>query len=139
MNLSIIYSLIFSHTFHFIDKRHTVCFLMGIHSRKAYFYCHGSMLFYKVKLLSSLYISQNGLSTDIDVREFFIFFKKLLTKEFQCDIIVKQQRDGLSCFVTRTGVCAGVAELADARDLKSRVTKVTYRFEPGVRHSLLIN
>ena len=29
---------------------------------------------------------------------------------------------------------AGVAELADARDLKSRDTKVSYRFEPGVRH-----
>ena len=35
--------------------------------------------------------------------------------------------------------CAGVAELADARDLKSRDTKVSYRFEPGVRHLLLIN
>ena len=32
--------------------------------------------------------------------------------------------------------CAGVAELADARDLKSRDTKVSYRFEPGVRHPL---
>ncbi len=30
--------------------------------------------------------------------------------------------------------CAGVAELADARDLKSRVTRVTYRFKPGLRH-----
>ena len=29
---------------------------------------------------------------------------------------------------------AGMAELADARDLKSRVTKVTYRFETGFRH-----
>ena len=29
---------------------------------------------------------------------------------------------------------AGVAELADARDLKSRETRVSYRFEPGVRH-----
>ena len=29
---------------------------------------------------------------------------------------------------------AGMAELADARDLKSRVTKVTYRFKPGFRH-----
>ena len=29
---------------------------------------------------------------------------------------------------------AGVAELADARDLKSRDTKVSYRFDPGHRH-----
>ena len=29
---------------------------------------------------------------------------------------------------------AGVAELADARDLKSRDTKVSYRFDPGFRH-----
>ena len=34
-------------------------------------------------------------------------------------------------------ICAGVAELADARDLKSRDTKVSYRFEPGVRHSFV--
>ena len=32
------------------------------------------------------------------------------------------------------GECAGVAELADARDLKSRDTKVSYRFDPGHRH-----
>ena len=31
---------------------------------------------------------------------------------------------------------AGVAELADARDLKSRATKVAYRFDPGHRHQL---
>ena len=29
---------------------------------------------------------------------------------------------------------AGVAEQADARDLKSRDTKVSYRFDPGYRH-----
>ena len=29
---------------------------------------------------------------------------------------------------------AGVAEQADARDLKSRDTKVSYRFDPGHRH-----
>ena len=29
---------------------------------------------------------------------------------------------------------AGVAELADARDLKSRDTRVSYRFDPGHRH-----
>ena len=32
------------------------------------------------------------------------------------------------------GKRAGVAELADARDLKSRDTKVSYRFDPGHRH-----
>ena len=29
---------------------------------------------------------------------------------------------------------AGVVELADTRDLKSRETKVSYRFKPGFRH-----
>ena len=29
---------------------------------------------------------------------------------------------------------AGMAELADARDLKSRATRVAYRFETGFRH-----
>ena len=29
---------------------------------------------------------------------------------------------------------AGVAELADARDLKSRETHLSYRFDPGRRH-----
>ena len=31
-------------------------------------------------------------------------------------------------------ICAGVAELADARDLKSRETHLSYRFDPGRRH-----
>ena len=31
---------------------------------------------------------------------------------------------------------AGMAELADARDLKSRGTKVPYRFDPGFRHQM---
>ncbi len=31
-------------------------------------------------------------------------------------------------------VNAGVAEQADARDLKSRDTRVSYRFDPGHRH-----
>ena len=34
---------------------------------------------------------------------------------------------------------AGVAELADARDLKSRDTKVSYRFDPGHRHHSVKN
>ena len=29
---------------------------------------------------------------------------------------------------------AGMAELADARDLKSCAMKIAYRFEPGFRH-----
>ena len=29
---------------------------------------------------------------------------------------------------------AGMAELVDARDLKSRETRVSYRFDPGFRH-----
>ena len=32
---------------------------------------------------------------------------------------------------------AGMAELADARDLKSCVMKIAYRFEPGFRHHFL--
>ena len=31
-----------------------------------------------------------------------------------------------------------MAELADARDLKSREIHLSYRFEPGFRHHLLI-
>ena len=56
----------------------------------------------------------------------FLFF--LLTNSHQSGIIDRQQGKppGESS--------AGVAELADARDLKSRDTKVSYRFEPGVRH-----
>ena len=34
----------------------------------------------------------------------------------------------------KPGSYAGVAEQADARDLKSRDTKVSYRFDPGHRH-----
>ena len=37
------------------------------------------------------------------------------------------------CYYTKV-VDAGVAELADARDLKSREIKISYRFEPGFRH-----
>ncbi len=33
---------------------------------------------------------------------------------------------------------AGVAELADARDLKSRDTRVSYRFETGHRHHTIL-
>ena len=33
-------------------------------------------------------------------------------------------------------ICAGVAELADAQDLKSCETYLSYRFDPGRRHSV---
>ncbi len=36
-------------------------------------------------------------------------------------------------------ISAGVAELADARDLKSRETRVSYRFKPGHRHQISQN
>ena len=37
------------------------------------------------------------------------------------------------------GVDAGVAEQADARDLKSRDAKASYRFDPGHRHQGMIS
>ena len=60
-----------------------------------------------------------------------VFLFSLLTNSPQSGIIVRQQGKppGESS--------AGVAELADARDLKSRDTRVSYRFEPGVRHFLV--
>ena len=54
-------------------------------------------------------------------------FKKGLTFKIMYDIIPYADRDIREQF-------AGVAELADARDLKSRDTKVSYRFDPGHRH-----
>ena len=57
-----------------------------------------------------------------------LFRRNLLTKGPRCAILSWQQ--GRTPWDSR----AGVAELADARDLKSRETKVSYRFEPGVRH-----
>lgn len=59
-----------------------------------------------------------------------IFLKKPLTTDARCDILFGQQGKD------PWGLCAGVAELADAWDLKSHDTKVSYRFEPGVRHFL---
>ena len=60
------------------------------------------------------------------------FFKKGLTKKGECVII----HDANSNVSKSSPVesFAGVAELADARDLKSRDTKVSYRFDPGYRH-----
>ena len=57
-------------------------------------------------------------------------FKKGLTRGEVCDIIMNANRKGASLLV----LPAGVAEQADARDLKSRDTKVSYRFDPGHRH-----
>ena len=55
-----------------------------------------------------------------------------MTRTGDCDIINNANReDGEQEF---HGENAGVAELADARDLKSRDTKVSYRFDPGHRH-----
>ena len=58
------------------------------------------------------------------------YFKKGLTNRLLCGIMPyanRMERESL-------GAKAGVAELADARDLKSRDTKVSYRFDPGHRH-----
>ena len=57
-----------------------------------------------------------------------VFFEIPLTNSGGGGIINKHS--GNVCY----GTYAGVAELADARDLKSRVTRVTYRFDPGLRH-----
>ena len=59
-------------------------------------------------------------------------FVKLLTKHNLRVIILRHLNEG------RIERClyAGVAELADARDLKSRGTQIPYRFEPGFRHHI---
>ena len=58
--------------------------------------------------------------------------KKVLTNNFNRDIILKHPRKG----DIERRLYAGVAELADARDLKSRGTQIPYRFDPGFRHQL---
>ncbi len=56
---------------------------------------------------------------------FYSFFEKAIDKSSEVCYNVR---------VASKRHSAGVAELADARDLKSRVTRVTYRFDPGHRH-----
>ena len=47
----------------------------------------------------------------------------------------KEERVWYNTMANRGGTqFAGVAELADARDLKSRDAKASYRFDPGHRH-----
>ena len=58
------------------------------------------------------------------------FFKKDLTKGRGCAIISSANRKDASLLV----LPAGVAEQADARDLKSRDARASYRFDPGHRH-----
>ena len=58
------------------------------------------------------------------------FFKKDLTKGRVCAIISSANRKDASLLV----LPAGVAEQADARDLKSRDARASYRFDPGHRH-----
>ena len=53
--------------------------------------------------------------------------QKVLTFPKRCDIIYKRCRKSGRNF-------AGMAELADARDLKSREIYFSYRFDPGFRH-----
>ena len=66
---------------------------------------------------------ENGVWNKIFSRK----WKKGLTFKIIYDIISYADSDVREQF-------AGVAELADARDLKSRDTKVSYRFDPGHRH-----
>ena len=58
--------------------------------------------------------------------------QKVLTNYILRDIIFKHPRKG----DIERRLYAGVAELADARDLKSRGTQIPYRFEPGFRHHI---
>ena len=58
---------------------------------------------------------------------FHKIFEKVLTFLASDDIIYKQ------CGIARSQL-AGMAELADARDLKSREIYFSYRFDPGFRH-----
>ena len=58
------------------------------------------------------------------------FFKKGLTNGIVCAIINNANRKDASLLV----LPAGVAEQADARDLKSRDARASYRFDPGHRH-----
>ena len=50
-------------------------------------------------------------------------------------LICNQQVIGSSPII---GLCAGVAELADAQDLKSCGTNLPYRFDSGRRHESLV-
>jgi hypothetical protein len=60
-----------------------------------------------------------------------LFSKNILTKGAERDIIIDANRKGKQA----PRVCnAGVAEQADARDLKSRDARASYRFDPGHRH-----
>ena len=63
------------------------------------------------------------------MKKFYLFFKKVLTNGTSCAIINESSAQGSLRWYS-----AGVAELADARDLKSRDTRVSYRFETGHRH-----
>ena len=59
-----------------------------------------------------------------------LFSKKVLTNRSQCVIILEQATDGSHK--------AGMAKLADARDLKSRDPYRSYRFDPGLRHQFYL-
>ncbi len=63
------------------------------------------------------------------------FFKKGLTTVKSCDIIAERTKGESEPSPSRR--FAGMAELADARDLKSRDTRVSYRFDPGFRHQYI--
>ena len=65
--------------------------------------------------------------------KFILFLKILLTKTRSCGILYES-----SARCAMGDGSAGVAELADARDLKSRDTRVSYRFETGHRHHTIL-
>ncbi len=73
--------------------------------------------------------SKNAKAKKFDERK--LFFKKVLTTNGKCAIISRRTEKGKQVI----WVCnAGVAEQVDARDLKSRDAKASYRFDSGHRH-----
>ena len=72
----------------------------------------------------------------LNQKKSIFFLKRVLTKLNLCDILFKQLRVDHKRGDENS---AGVAKLADARDLKSRGTKVPYGFDSRSRHHLLHN
>ena len=73
-------------------------------------------------------IPQNKVVVNIIKDNFLKISEKVLTFALLGAIMYKQ------CGSPQRSQYAGMAELADARDLKSREINFSYRFDPGFRH-----